>query len=192
MPGPPPEVTTNRARREGMVHGPIGQHMRQPPRVLVVAGHLHRRLGALELQIRCLAGGNLRRFGRLLMAGRRLRGAGVFQQLQGMIGLLAPAKPCRAEKHHRVLYLLPPEACQRLHILGDNPEQPPVGAVQKARSFHRPAARIQAVAAHRCTESPQMERQRRLFPVPCSLFPVLCSLFPVPSYFIHPDGGARR
>ena len=131
MPGPPPEVTTKRCRREGMVLAQLRQQLRQPPRVFVVAGHLHRRHGALELQLRRLARGDLHGFGRLLMAGSRLRGAGVFQQFQLMIGLLAPAKTRRAEEDHRVLNLLAPETRQRLQILGDNADGPPVGAVQE-------------------------------------------------------------
>ena len=49
-----------------------------------------------------------------------------------MVGLLAPAKARRAEEDHRVLNLLAAEARQRLHVLGDDADQPPVGAVQKA------------------------------------------------------------
>jgi hypothetical protein len=65
------------------------------------------------------------------VAGSGLRGAGVLQQFQLVIGLLAPAKARRAEEDHRVLNLLAPETRQRLQILGDNADQRPSALFRK-------------------------------------------------------------
>ena len=51
----------------------MGEHVRQAPRVFVVARHLHGRHGALALQVGGLACGDVGDAGRLLLAGRRLR-----------------------------------------------------------------------------------------------------------------------
>ena len=82
-----------------------------------------------------------------------------------MAGFLAPTKPRRAEKHHRVLDLFSPEARQRLHVLGHNPDQPSVGAIEEFGVF---------ISQLSC-----LQRWRRA--VACSLFPDPCSLF----FFAH-------
>ena len=181
MPGPPPEVTTKRCLPRRNSDGPLGEQLREAARVLVVAGHLDGGHGALALQVRGRAGGDLRRAGRLLVAGRGLAGAGVIQQFERVIGLLAAAKARRAEEDHRVLNLFVAEARQRLKILGDDADQASVGAVQEMRSSHRPEERARAEAAHRCREWWLPE----LFPGGCSLYP--CSL----SSMAHPSRWRR-
>ena len=103
------------ARRDGF--GPLREQLREAARVFVVASHFDRRHCALPLQVRCVARCNLDGFGRLLLAGSGLHGAGVFEKLEGMAGLFTPVKARRAEENYRVLNLLAAKARQRLQIL---------------------------------------------------------------------------
>src|SRR5580658_241946 len=75
-------------RRNGLRPG--GEQLRQPPCVLVVTGHFDSRHGSLALQVRGLAGGDLRRAGRLLMARSRTARPRVVQGSKGWVGLSAP------------------------------------------------------------------------------------------------------
>ena len=121
------------ARGDGF--GPLREQLRQAARVFVVARHLHGGHGALELQNAGAAGCDLACLGRLLVAGRRIDRASVFQELQGVIGLFAPAEARRAEEDHRVLNLLAAEARQRLQILRDDADGTAVGAVEERGVF---------------------------------------------------------
>jgi len=129
-PGPPPEVTTNRCRREGIFMAQVVSSPRGA-RILVVAGHLDRGLGSLKLQIRghaaAISGA---------LAGCSWLGAACVEPV------FFPAAPGRgrpprargarrAEKDHRILNLLPPEARQRLNVLGDNANQASVALLRK-------------------------------------------------------------
>jgi hypothetical protein len=83
------------------------------------------------LQIGGPACGNLRGLRRLFLTGGGLARAGVFQQLQCVTCLFATAKTRRTEENHRVLNLFSPETRERLHVLRNDADQAPVGAVQE-------------------------------------------------------------
>jgi hypothetical protein len=115
----------------GYLFGPGGEHMGELAGVFVVASHFDGGLGALELQLRGLTGGDLRGLGGLLVAGRGLHGAGVFQEFQFMAGFFATVKARRAEEDDGVLNLLAAEAGERLHVLGDDADEAAIGAVEE-------------------------------------------------------------
>ncbi len=183
----------------GNLLGPFRQHPRQPPRVFVVAGHLHRRHCPLPLQIRRFARRDLLRLGRLLLAGSGLGRPGVFKQLQRMVGLFAPAKPRRTKKHHRVLNVFPAKPRQRLHKLRHDANQTPVRAIQKYRILIRQRRALQRrrrpISRNRRRSRSCRSRLRVLLfiahpniPSPCSKSdPYPCSLFPIP-YSLFPAG----
>ncbi len=129
---------------------PASQKAGQPPRVLVIAGHLHSRHGTPSLQVGSFALRNLGNARRCSWLGAGTAGACVIKEFQGVVGLFAAMKPGRAEKYHGVLNLLPPESSQGLTILRNNADKATVGAVQKAGILISQRSASEGGTAFRC------------------------------------------
>src|SRR5882724_1379880 len=129
------------------LNGPLGEHVGKAAGVFVVASHVYTSLGTLHVSG--------------LLCGCRL-GTIALHFSQPLAGVLQVLEASGAEEDDRILDLLAAEAGERLDVLGENAQNPPVGTLQELLVLVGEGAGFKYFRVHKSRWSLVVGRSRSL------------------------------